>query len=109
MSAATLELNEATTAKAAAEPQSAIHWFEIPCADLERAAIFYEGLLDVELKRATFGDPMAIFPYANGGTGGMLVQRRRQKPGPDGVFRLPLSVFQQAYENFSYSSPGGKE
>jgi len=31
------------------------------------------------------------------------------KPGPDGVFRLPLSVFQQAYENFSYSSPGGKE
>ena len=29
------------------------------------------------------------------------------KPGPDGVFRLPLSVFQQVYENFSYSSPGG--
>ena len=31
------------------------------------------------------------------------------KPGPDGVFRLPLSVFQQAYENFSYSAPGGKQ
>jgi hypothetical protein len=31
------------------------------------------------------------------------------KPGPDGVFKLPLSLFQQAYENFSYSSPGGKE
>ena len=30
------------------------------------------------------------------------------KPGPDGVFRLPLSVFQQVYENFSYSAPGGK-
>ena len=88
MGATTLELNETAreaTAKAVAEPQSAIHWFEIPCADLERAATFYETLLGVELKRATFGDPMAIFPYANGGTGGMLVQRRRQKPGPDGV------------------------
>lgn len=31
------------------------------------------------------------------------------KPGPDGVFRLPLSEFQRVYENFSYSSPGGKE
>ena len=30
------------------------------------------------------------------------------KPGPDGVFRLPLSVFQQVYEDFSYSQPGGK-
>lgn len=30
------------------------------------------------------------------------------KPGPDGVFKLPLSTFQQVYENFSYSAPGGK-
>jgi hypothetical protein len=30
------------------------------------------------------------------------------KPGPDGVFKLPLATFQEAYENFSYSSPGGK-
>jgi len=86
MSATTLELNEkAMETAAVAEPQSAIHWFEIPCADLERAATFYETLLEVKLERAVFGDPMAIFPYANGGTGGMLVQRRRQKPGPDGA------------------------
>jgi len=30
------------------------------------------------------------------------------KPGPDGVFRLPLATFQQVYENFSYSAAGGK-
>jgi len=30
------------------------------------------------------------------------------KPGPDGVFKLPLSVFQQVYENFSYAAPGGR-
>jgi len=66
-------------------PETSIHWFEIPCEDLERAANFYETLLETKLMRATFGDPMAIFPYANGGTGGTLVKRSRRKPGPNGT------------------------
>ena len=73
------------TANEAGARQNAIHWFEIPCADLERAVKFYETMLHVKLNRTIFGDSMAIFPYANGGTGGALVQRNRQKPGPDGA------------------------
>lgn len=73
-------MSETTTAT----PQ-AIHWFEIQCADLDRATGFYETLLDTKLKRETFGDPMAIFPYANGGTGGTLVKRAMQRPGPMGT------------------------
>ena len=66
-------------------PQAAIHWFEIHCADLDRATTFYETLLDQKLLRQTYGDPMAIFPFANGGTGGTLVKRAMQKPGPMGT------------------------
>jgi predicted enzyme related to lactoylglutathione lyase len=68
-----------------ATPETAIHWFEIPCEDLDRAANFYETLLETKLNRATFGDPVAIFPYGKGGTGGTLVQRARRKPGPYGT------------------------
>ena len=66
-------------------PQTAIQWFEIQCADLDRATTFYETLLETKLVRQTVGDPMAIFPYANGGTGGTLVKRTMQKPGPMGT------------------------
>jgi len=66
-------------------PQAAIHWFEIRCADLERATAFYEALLGTQLTRTKFGDPMAIFPYGNGGTGGALVKRKMQRPGPTGT------------------------
>ncbi len=30
------------------------------------------------------------------------------RPDPDGVFKLPLSVFQQVYVSYSYSAPDGK-
>ena len=69
----------------AAAPRAAIQWFEIQCADLDRAAAFYETLLDTKLMRATYGDPMAIFPYDTGGTGGTLVKRSMQKRGPMGT------------------------
>ncbi|WP_263382892.1 VOC family protein [Granulicella arctica] len=68
-----------------AAPRTAIHWFEIQCADLDRATTFYETLLGTKLKRETFGDPMAIFPYDSGGTGGTLVKRSMQRPGPMGT------------------------
>jgi predicted enzyme related to lactoylglutathione lyase len=65
--------------------KSPIHWFEIPCEDIDRAATFYETLLDTRLSRTTFGDPMAIFPYCEGGIGGTLVKRSMRKPSPGGT------------------------
>jgi uncharacterized protein len=78
-------LSEATSEAKSQTAAAPIHWFEIPCADLDRAANFYETLLDTKLNRGVYGDPMAIFPYANGGTGGTLVQRTLRKPGPYGT------------------------
>ena len=70
------------------QPKSGAVWFEIPCADLERAARFYETILDRRMKRdesADFGDPMRLFPAAPGGVGGALVKRSFRKPGGGGT------------------------
>ncbi len=61
--------------------QNAINWFEIPCADLDRATTFYETLLDAKLHREKLDDTMAIFPADQTGTGGTLVKRKFRKPG----------------------------
>ena len=50
-----------------------------------------------------------VLDYDEGARTVVLRNPWATKPGPDGVFRLPLSTFQQVYENFSYASPGGKE
>lgn len=65
--------------------QNAINWFEIPCEDLDRAAIFYETLLDVKMERYNEGNPMALFASEQTGTGGTLVKRTFQKPGRGGT------------------------
>ena len=65
--------------------QSPIHWFEIPCDDIDRATTFYETLLETKLNRQMMDAPLAIFPYGNGGTGGTLVQRTMRRPGPGGT------------------------
>lgn len=64
--------------------ENAINWFEIPCADLDRATNFYETLLGTKMHRETMGDPMAIFASDAKGTGGTLVKRTFQKPGANG-------------------------
>lgn len=88
-------------------PRTAIQWFEIQCADLDRAATFYETLLGTKLMRATYGDPMAIFPYDQGGTGGTLVKRSMQKPGPMGTL-IYLNCNGQLDETIArVSSAGG--
>jgi len=55
---------------------SAIHWFEIPASDFDRAKAFYETVLDVELfvndQRETMGSMLGVFPH-EGGVGGCLV------------------------------------
>lgn len=65
--------------------QNAINWFEIPCADLDRAITFYETLLDAKMQRENFGNSMALFPGDPSGTGGTLVKRTFQKPGAGGT------------------------
>ena len=70
------------------QPKSGAVWFEIPCADLERAARFYETILDRRMKEdesADFGDPMRVFPAAAGGVAGALVKRTFRKPGGGGT------------------------
>lgn len=67
-----------------AKRQNAINWFEIPCADLDRATTFYETLLDTKMHRETMDTPMAMFDAEATGTGGTLVKRTFYKPGANG-------------------------
>ena len=47
-----------------AERDNIAVWFEIPAADFDRAAKFYETIFDTTLKHETFGGPrMGVFPY----------------------------------------------
>ena len=54
---------------------NALHWFEIPARDIERAQRFYETLLATPLKREPMGEQtLALFPYTQGeGVGGCLI------------------------------------
>ena len=62
----------------------ALHWFEIPALQLERAFQFYHTVLNARVRMGTFGgQPLALFdvPFADGSAiGGSIVQR-------DGVTR----------------------
>jgi predicted enzyme related to lactoylglutathione lyase len=65
---------------------SLINWFEIPVADLARACRFYEATFAVSLKREDMGgQQMAVFPYAEGETGGGLLASPGSRPGDHGV------------------------
>jgi predicted enzyme related to lactoylglutathione lyase len=65
----------------------ALNWFEIPCSDLNRAAQFYDSVLEIQLKRETFMDvPHAIFGSSAGGAvGGALVQDKQNAPSAKGT------------------------
>jgi predicted enzyme related to lactoylglutathione lyase len=66
--------------------QTAINWFEIPCEDLDRAADFYETLLNVKLVRTQLDQsPMVIFSSEQTGANGNLVKRPFRKPGRGGT------------------------
>ena len=63
--------------------KNALTWFEIPTADLDRAARFYEAMLGAPLRREVFGGtPMAVLPYdGDPGIGGALVCDDARAPG----------------------------
>jgi uncharacterized protein len=70
------------------QPKTGAVWFEIPCADLDRAARFYETILGHTMKDAMGDHPadsMRIFPSQPGGVTGALVKRVFQKPGRAGT------------------------
>jgi predicted enzyme related to lactoylglutathione lyase len=61
--------------------RDAIHWFEIPVTDIDRAQRFYETLLAQDLRREEMGpQTLAIFAY-DGGIGGALL-KSAQAPTP---------------------------
>lgn len=64
---------------------NAINWFEIPVADIERAAAFYGAIFDTKLE-INYGQDFAsaMFPH-NGGVGGGLVAGEGYTPNPQGA------------------------
>jgi uncharacterized protein len=62
-----------------------IAWFEIPSNDFERAVRFYESIFDTTLRREDFGQPMAVFNYAENATGGCIVGGKTLKPSAEGT------------------------
>ncbi|MEP6739123.1 MAG: VOC family protein [Caldimonas sp.] len=54
--------------------RTAIHWFEIPVRDLDRAQSFYEAVLGTALRRETMGpQTLAVFAYDEPACGGCLI------------------------------------
>ena len=63
-----------------------ISWFEIPTAELGRAAEFYGAMLGRKLTASTMpGFEMMIFPYEMGHTGGCLIKDPRRSPQAGGT------------------------
>jgi predicted enzyme related to lactoylglutathione lyase len=65
--------------------KNSLTWFEIPTANLDRAAKFYETVMGTTLKREVFGYPLAMFPASREGVTGALVDAPGRKPGPSGT------------------------
>jgi hypothetical protein len=62
-----------------------IAWFEIPSNDFERAVRFYESIFETTLRREDFGQPMAVFNYAENSTGGAIIGGNALKPSAGGT------------------------
>ncbi len=68
---------------------NAVHWFEIPAADLARARRFYEAIFAIEMRPLELGNglTMAMFPATpTQGVGGALCHHPQYyRPSRDGV------------------------
>jgi predicted enzyme related to lactoylglutathione lyase len=66
-------------------PANAVHWFEIPATDLQRAVRFYNQVLGLDMSPfEMFNCQMAMFP-AEGGVGGAVIQQAGCLPGASGT------------------------
>ena len=69
---------------------SAIHWFEIPVEDFERAKSFYETVMNIKVfvndQRESMGSMLGVFPHQDG-VGGCLVNNPQfgHAPSADGT------------------------
>ncbi|MEZ4671642.1 MAG: VOC family protein [Anaerolineae bacterium] len=65
---------------------NAVNWFEIPAADFDRAAHFYDTILDASLHRELFGGIQhAIFSSAREGAGGAIIYNPEVAPSSSGT------------------------
>ena len=63
---------------------SAVTWFEIPTANLDRATRFYEDVLGVKLKADAMGPfRMSLFPAEKGQPSGCVMQAEGYRPSAD--------------------------
>jgi predicted enzyme related to lactoylglutathione lyase len=66
--------------------QSRVVWFEIPAADFERAARFYEEIFAINLKKQQMGPQMlGVFPYEAPAISGCVIAGPNLKPGAMGT------------------------
>ena len=66
--------------------KSAINWFEIPVADIERAKKFYEAVLGSEINLVEMGESrMGFLSHDQGATGGAIVQGPGYTPSDQGT------------------------
>lgn len=64
---------------------TAIHWFEIPVQNMDRAQRFYETLLGQPLRREQMGPhTLAVLPYQAPGVGGCLLADGHTQPARHG-------------------------
>ena len=64
--------------------KNAVHWFEIPAVDLDRATKFYSQVLGVTMiPMNVTGSPMAMFPAE--GVGGALIREQGSAPSQHGT------------------------
>jgi hypothetical protein len=65
--------------------RDAIHWFEIPVTDIDRAQRFYETLLSRPMRREQMGpQTLAVFAYDGGIGGALLKSATAPAPSTDG-------------------------
>ncbi|TCC99703.1 VOC family protein [Pedobacter hiemivivus] len=75
------------------EETNILTWFEIPVSDIERAKVFYETILDIEMIKRTDGnDESVFFPYnpnviqaTSGRVTGVLSKSERNSPSSQGT------------------------
>ena len=67
--------------------KNAIHWFEIPVTNLDRAVKFYSEVLEVNFKVEVFGGMhMAVFlTETHEGIGGALIVDAKRNPSQHGT------------------------
>jgi predicted enzyme related to lactoylglutathione lyase len=64
-----------TAMSTSGQPQNVAVWFEIPAANFDRAAGFYERIFDAKFKREQFGkQQIAVFPYERPGVSGCVME-----------------------------------